>query len=315
MMDNEVDFLEGCKIGVLAGGSSSERQISLKSGKAVFKALKAAGLETVFLDVNESNFSSCVEKSGIDVAFIALHGKFGEDGTVQCMLEEREIAYSGTGPESSRLALDKIASKKKFSEKGVSSPSYTVVDPAVPVSVDGKSFPCVVKPVFEGSSFGLSIVESENDLQRAVDKAAGYGEDIIIEEFIPGREMTVAILDEKALPVVEIVPVAGIYDFDAKYESSATEYLVPANIFGEEYRRVQKEALKAHNALSCEGFSRVDLRYALDGGIFVLEVNTIPGLTERSLLPMAAKAAGIDFQELCIKILKSALRGCHPWQK
>ncbi|MFH1552617.1 MAG: D-alanine--D-alanine ligase [Candidatus Omnitrophota bacterium] len=306
-MDKELDMLKKYKIGVLAGGSSSEREISLKSGKAVFGALQGKGLNTVFIDVEEDNFSSLVDRPGIDVAFIALHGKFGEDGTVQRILDERSVPYTGSGPEPSRLALDKEASKKIFEDEGLCVPEYRVVRAGEDVSRLDITFPCVVKPRYEGSSIGLSIVPSRDLMRGAIDRAARFGERIIIEKFVFGREITVGVLNDRALPVVEIIAAGGVYDFSAKYYSDDTEYVVPAKLDKDEYLRAQETGLKAHRALGCEGFSRVDLRLSDRGDIFVLEVNTIPGLTERSLLPMAAKAEGVDFSELCVKMLLGAI--------
>ncbi|MGB2630204.1 MAG: D-alanine--D-alanine ligase [Candidatus Omnitrophota bacterium] len=310
-----MDELKKYKIGVLAGGSSSEREISLKSGQAVHGALRGLGMNTVFLDVTEDNFSSRVDEAGIDVAFIALHGKFGEDGTVQRMLAEKGIIYTGSGPEASHLALDKVASKMKFIEKGLPVPEYKVIKSRHELRLDDILVPCVVKPRYEGSSIGLSVVLCRDELGKAADKALRYGEDIIIERFIEGREITVGIMDDRALPVVEIIPAGIHYDFDSKYQSAETRYITPAEI-GEEYsRKAQKIAIDAYNALGCEEFSRVDMRLSPGGDIFVLEVNTIPGLTERSLLPMAAKAAGMDFPELCAEILRGAVRGRRKKEK
>ncbi len=302
-MDKLIEVLRKFRIGVLAGGESSEREISLKSGKAVFEALRKAGLDPLFLDVNEKDFSSVIEKSGIDAAFIALHGRFGEDGTVQRMLQKRNIPYTGSGPDASALALDKMASKEQFIARGLNVPEYIVVYRGEDISELDVWFPCVVKPRFEGSSIGLSVVSSETKLHQAIDNAFMFGEEVIVERFVPGREITVGILDEKALPVVEIVAHEGVYDFDAKYRSDSTEYVVPAKLDESDSRFAQETALEAHKALGCKGFSRVDMRLSDNHEIFVLEVNTIPGLTERSLLPMAAKAAGLDFPGLCVKML------------
>jgi D-alanine-D-alanine ligase len=306
-MDNLINLLKQYRIGILAGGSSSERQISLKSGEAVFNALKGTGLDILFIDVKEDNFAIEVKRSGIDLAFITLHGKFGEDGTVQRMLSERNILYTGSGPAASRMALDKITSKERFRENGLNTPEYRIVELGKNIALEAIWMPCVVKPQHEGSSIGLSVVSSRGDLQGAVDRAFNYGKRALIEKFIEGREVTVGILDGEALPVVEIVPSEGHYDFNAKYESSETKYIVPAEIDKNSFKRAQEVALEAHNSLGCEEFSRVDMRLAPSGEVFVLEVNTIPGLTERSLLPMAAKAAGLDFTELCVKILIGAL--------
>ncbi len=303
-----VEDLKKYKIGVLAGGSSSEREISLKSGKAVFKALSEADLDVKFIDVKEDDFAFLVKEAGIDAAFIALHGRFGEDGTVQRMLSERGIFYTGSPPEASRMALDKIASKERFSEKNLKVPDYIVTQLGEKILHDKVWFPCVVKPQHEGSSIGLTVVRSKEDLPDAIDTDSNYGKQVIIEEYIEGKEITVGILEENALPVVEIVPEGTHYDYDAKYQSANTRYIVPAEIEKNIFKKAQETALKAHTALGCEEFSRVDMRLSTGGELFVLEVNTIPGLTERSLLPMAAKAAGLSFTDLCVKILLGAIR-------
>jgi D-alanine-D-alanine ligase len=306
-MKKGINILEKYKIGVLAGGTSSEREISLKSGKAVFDALQEAGLDVQFIDVKEDDFGFMINSSSIDAAFIALHGRFGEDGTVQRMLSERNIIYTGSGPEASRTALDKVASKKRFNEKNLKIPEYRVTELGKEIPLDEIWFPCVVKPQHEGSSIGLTVVSSKEHLASAVDRAANYGKHVIIERFVEGREITVGILEDQALPVVEIVPEGGHYDFDAKYQSKNTKYIVPARIDEDIFKKAQRIAVSAHSALGCEEFSRVDMRLSTQGELFVLEVNTIPGLTERSLLPMAAKAVGLSFSDLCVKILLGAV--------
>ncbi len=306
-MDNTIDLLRKYKIGVLAGGSSSEREISLASGEAVFNALTGAGLDAVFVDVKEGEFHSLIDRAGIDLAFIALHGRFGEDGTVQRMLGQRGIPYTGSGPGASALAMDKLASRKRFEDGGLRVPECGVVRAGENCSCPDLGFPCVVKPAREGSSVGLSVVSSRDGMAEAIGKAGEYGEEVIVEKFVSGREITVGVLSGRALPVVEIIPAGGVYDFRAKYRSADTEYVVPANLSETDSRLAHEAGLRAHAALGCEGFSRVDMRLSDDGEVFVLEVNTIPGFTERSLLPMAAKAAGLDFSLLCVTMLFGAL--------
>ncbi len=302
-MKVNLDKLRKYKIGVLAGGFSSERDISLKSGKAVFDALLSGGLDAVFIDIKKPSLDGV----DIDAAFIALHGKFGEDGTVQKMLADRRIPYTGSGPEASRVALDKVESKNKFKAAGLRVADHVVLRKGSKRDEDGLWFPCVVKPRYEGSSVGLSVVKDRKDLEKAVGEAFLYGEDILIEKFIPGKELTVGILEERPLPVVEIVAAGGVYDFVAKYKAGDTRYIVPAELDEDTYRRAQNAGIKAHEALGCRGLSRVDMRLGDDGELYVLEVNTIPGMTERSLLPMAARAAGLDFTELCFRIIESAV--------
>jgi D-alanine-D-alanine ligase len=299
------------KVGILAGGPSNERDISLRSGKAVFKALSDEALDVIFLDVYD-DICDIIKKNKIDVAFIALHGRFGEDGTVQGMLEKTGIPYTGSGVAASRLALDKIAAKELFMKAGISVPGYTVCEKGSPVAsgMNRLGWPVVVKPQFEGSSIGLSIVKDKASLGQALDKAFAYGDKVLIEEYISGRELTVGILDDKPLPVVEIVTRNKVYDNEAKYRDPETKYIVPAPIEMSLYKRVQDAGVMAHKALGCRSFSRVDVMTDDSGNVYVLEVNTIPGMTERSLLPKAAQAVGISFSQLCLKMIENALSEC-----
>jgi D-alanine-D-alanine ligase len=302
-------FSQNRRIGVLAGGASSEREISLKSGKAVYEALSEMGINSVFIDASKEGLLNEIERLGVDVAFIALHGKFGEDGDVQQLLSSAGIPYTGSRAEASRIAFDKIKSKKKFLQAGLLVPEFKKVALGDDIAAvfDGMSTPCVVKPRFEGSSMGLSVVTEPGGIFEAVDLAFTFGREAIVEDFIPGRELTVGILEDKALPVVEIIPAGGVYDYGSKYSSLSTRYVVPAKICPDLYFRAQEAGLNAHKVLGCRGFSRTDIRITPDGDLYILEVNTIPGLTEKSLLPMAAMAAGVDFKQLCVKMLKSAL--------
>ena len=308
---NMVNYHKG-KIGVLMGGPSEEREISLKSGKAVYQTLKEAGLDVLPIIIENGNIEENIQKikdAKIDVAFIALHGRFGEDGTIQSILDSLNIPYTGSGVLASKLALDKVSSHGRFLKAGLNVPSYTVVDKE---QFDKDSFfkkelnfPLVIKPASQGSSIGLSIVEERQDLSKAIESAFGFDEKIIIEEYIKGRELTVGILDDKALPVIEIIPHRKFFDYTAKYTAGLTEYIVPASIDEILTEKVKNAGVAAHNTLGCFGFSRVDM-ILKDDLVYVLEVNTIPGLTETSLLPKAAKAAGIDFLQLCLKIIDLA---------
>ncbi len=299
------------KIGVVAGGPSSERAISLRSGRAVYKALRAAGYDAKFLNVFD-DIRGTIKKSCIDVAFLALHGRYGEDGIVQAALEKLKIPYTGSGVKASRLALDKIASKRIFQRKNIPVPRYAIVKKGMPSvrcceTCARLGWPVVVKPQFEGSSIGLSVVRTPKDLKKAADKAFRYGSTVLLEEYISGRELTVGIVDEKPLPVVEIVSPRGVYDTHAKYKDKTTQYLVPAPLEKKAFSKAQELGLAAHRALGCRGFSRVDMRMDEGRGIFVLEVNSIPGMTERSLLPKAARACGVGFTELCVTLINLAL--------
>ncbi|MCX5666272.1 MAG: D-alanine--D-alanine ligase, partial [Candidatus Omnitrophica bacterium] len=283
-------------------------EISLRSGRAVHDALLAEGLDSIFLDV-KNDIDEIIKNSCIDVAFIALHGRFGEDGTVQRILEDAGISYTGSGVEASKAALDKVASKDLFIKNYIPVPRHMVlIKDRSDIYDNGKlGFPVVVKPHLEGSSIGLSIVRDKGSLQGAIDKAFEYGDKVILEEYIDGRELTVGILNDEALPVIEIVPKNKVYDYDAKYKDSATKYLVPAPIAKEASEKARRLGILAHRALGCRSFSRVDMMMARSGDIFVLEVNTIPGMTERSLLPKAAQATGLRFGSLCVKILEYAV--------
>ncbi|MCQ9206479.1 MAG: D-alanine--D-alanine ligase [Omnitrophica bacterium] len=292
------------KIAVFAGGPSSEREISLLSGKAVYEALKRKNLDARLVEVKD-DFYEKIKQIKCDMAFLALHGKFGEDGTAQEMLEGLDIPYTGSGVLSSRLAMDKVASREVFLENGLKAPSYKVVKRGANAGVLAEEFglPFVVKPQSGGSSIGLSVVKDLSFAEEALEKASRYGEKIIVERYIHGRELTVGILEESALPVIEIVPKNDVYDFDAKYADHGTEYILPALLDEDARRGVVDAALKAKEILGCRDFSRVDMRMDREGNVYILEVNTIPGLTERSLLPKAAGAAGLGFEDLCIKII------------
>ena len=302
------DILKSCRVGVLAGGASSEREISLKSGRAVHSALTGLEIDSVFIDVDESALVEEIRRQGVNVAFIALHGKFGEDGTVQQLLSSAGVPYTGSDPTASRSAIDKLVSKQKFREAGLLVPNGRSVVLGVDLEavVDAISLPCVVKPRYEGSSIGLSVVAEKGKIAKAIQIGLKFGNEVIVEDFIPGREITVGVLEGKALPVIEITAVGGVYDYGSKYVSSGTVYNVPAKIGDENSIKAQGLGLAAHNALGCSGFSRTDMRMTPEGDFYVLEVNTIPGLTEKSLLPMAAKVDGVDFGQLCVKMLESA---------
>jgi D-alanine-D-alanine ligase len=301
------------RIGILMGGPSSEREISLKSGKAVYEGLKQLGLQVLAIDIQTDNLEeniSLLKSYKIKCAFIALHGRFGEDGQIQALLDSLKIPYTGSGAQASRLAMDKIASRKIFGVHGLNVPRYKVLERIsynkIRIVYDNLVFPLVVKPATHGSSIGLSIVDKNEDLDKAMDLAFGFDDRVIIEEYIRGREVTVGILEEKALPVIEIVPKKRFFDFEAKYQPGLTEYIVPANLEEEIAKRIQEAALLAHKLLGCFGCSRVDMILSQDNIPFVLEVNSIPGLTPMSLLPKAAKIAGIEFGQMCLKLIELA---------
>ncbi len=290
------------------GGSSSEREVSLVSGRGVCEALKRRGYDVMPLDIKDENDAPrLLNAAGVEVVFIALHGGFGEDGTVQKILEDMKMPYTGSGWQASALAMDKIKSKKVMEEKGIPTPPYrTFKNNEYPSSLCGLSLPLIVKPSRQGSSIGVSMVAESDGLKDGLKKAYAFDFEVVVEEYIDGREIHIGILDDKPLPVVEVVPKSKFYDYQAKYEDGSTEYLVPAAIDKDVYLRAQALAIRTHNALGCCFFSRVDMRLSADNRLFTLEVNTIPGLTAQSLLPKAAKSAGITFEDLCEKILNSA---------
>ena len=302
------------RIGVLMGGPSSEREVSLKSGEAVYQSLRAQGQEVVAIDIKTDDWwenHKIIQEVDIDIAFIALHGNFGEDGQIQTILEQMNISYTGSGPIASRLAMDKILSRRIFQDKDISVPRYVVLNEKVDrehlcIISQGLQLPLVVKPATQGSSIGLSIIETEEQLKQAAEHAFIFGDRIIIEEYIPGREITVGILGNSALPVIEIVPQNKFYDYEAKYKPGKSNYVVPADLPVQVSVKAQSIAQAAHTHLGCSGFSRVDMRLSTDNIPYVLEVNSIPGLTSTSLLPKAAKVAGIDFAQLCMRILRLA---------
>lgn len=308
-MKELLDKLKTKKIGVLCGGSSQEREISLKTGDAVYKALAFLGLNVSKLDVDR-DIALRLAKERIDLAFIALHGKLGEDGTIQGLLEMMGIPYTGSGVLASALALDKVYTKKVFSYHNLPMAKYKVLEKRVetPDDILGElDYPVIVKPAREGSTIGVSIVQESNGLDSAINIAFGYGDKILIEEYIQGKEITVGVLGDEPLPVIEIVPKTTFYDYRAKYEPGMSKHIVPAKLPREQYELAQSLALSAHRALGCRGATRVDMVMDGEGKIYLLEINTIPGMTETSLLPEAAAVVGMDFKQLVVKILSYAL--------
>jgi D-alanine-D-alanine ligase len=298
--------MEKINVAVLLGGFSAEREVSMRSGQAAAKALRSVGVQVTEVDVRDENFSL---PDNADVAFVALHGTGGEDGVVQAILERKGIPFTGSGAEASRVAFDKVESKKVFRQHGL-----RVANDVTLEKKNGKDaisgiklkFPVVVKPARQGSSVGIRIVKSRDELQEAVEVAFQNDDLILIEEFIAGKEMTVGILGEKAMAVIEIRPKDGWYDYKNKYTVNATEYLVPAPIDAALTQLLQEEALKAHRSLGCRDVSRADFRIDVKGLPYLLEVNTIPGMTETSLLPKAAAAMGISFPQVCLDLVHMA---------
>ncbi|MBI4713089.1 MAG: D-alanine--D-alanine ligase [Planctomycetes bacterium] len=295
-------------VGVLYGGFSAERPISLKSGRAVAKALKGLGYPVRLIDVRSRRAKGL---SGIDVAFIALHGEFGEDGGIQKLLEKKRIPYTGSGPKASGLAMDKFLTKRIFQCYGVpTAPArFIMFSTGRDYKNIGFDYPVVIKPRAQGSSVGVSIARNYPELVKGLKQAARYGRDILVEQYCAGRELTVAILGDQALPLIELKLAEGFFDYNAKYKDKRTEYIVkPRWVTRRLCRRIQAAALKAYRVLGCKGFARVDIIYSLAGKISVLEVNSIPGMTERSLVPKAARAVGIAFPQLCERVIRMALK-------
>lgn len=303
--------IKGTKIGsvaVLMGGWSAEREISLKTGSAVLRALEKLGRECWAVDVDRQLANKLSEKKP-DIAFIALHGKGGEDGAVQGLLEVLGIAYTGSGILSSSLAMNKKYSKWLFERHSIKTPPYILVS-AEEVPAVGQipfGFPLIVKPVSEGSTIGVSIVQQPEGLQDALLEAFKYGKEALVEKFIDGRELTVGIIGRRALPPLEIIPEKGFYDYQAKYQSSETRYRVPADIPDALADQLSSMALSAVSVLDCRGAARVDFRVDGDGVPYILEVNTIPGMTESSLLPKAAGSVGLSFEKLVEEIVIQAM--------
>lgn len=303
-----------CKVALLAGGKSGEREISLASGKGVEEALGQAGFPVTVLDPAEKEDLKTLIDGDFGVAFICLHGKYGEDGTMQGFLEILGIPYIGSNVWSSALAMDKAKSKVFYERAGLRTPQSVTLLSADQMSVAdivehvGRS--CVVKPATEGSALGVFIVDNEADIEDAIRKAFEIDTEVLVETYVDGEEYTVAVIgndEPTALPVIKIVPVNEFYDFESKYAPGGSQHLCPAPLSAEETAAVQEMALEAHRVLSCRGVSRSDFIMDADGAFWLLETNTVPGMTGTSLLPDAGRAAGIEFPELCTKLIELAL--------
>lgn len=295
-------LLKNKNVTVLMGGPGQEREVSLRSGAAVANALAQAGATVTSLDIRDAAFEL---SAGTDLVFNIIHGTFGEDGELQAILDARGVPYTGEGAAGSRLAFDKIETKIFFDRAGVPTAKWSIIAEG---ELPRFEFPYVVKAPRQGSSVGVHIVKSEADLAPALEDCFRYGSRTLVEEFFRGRELTVGILGDSALPVVEIVAGEGFYDYQHKYTKGASQYFVPAPLDETQTRAVQEAALAAHRALGLEVYSRVDVLLAPDGAMSVLEINTIPGMTETSLLPKAAGVVGFSFAELCEHIAGLSLR-------
>ena len=325
-------------VAVILGGTSPERAVSKESGKSIYFALKSLGYKAKIIDpaygINqpekiEDYFSQCdcgelsnqnyikVVNSDlfndVDLAVIALHGKWGEDGTIQSLFELKGIKYTGSGVLGSSLTMDKARSKVMFSHFGVSTPKWIDVNANLSLEVlkekieSELSYPCIIKPNDQGSTLGLTKCSSSGEVEKAFYLAKQFSNSILIEEFIVGREIAVGIINDKILPLLEIIPKHEIYDYECKYTDGMSEYIVPAILNSEEEEKLKYQARIAFNSLGCEDYGRVDFRLTENGEIYCFEVNTLPGMTSHSLVPKMAKASGIEFEELVDLLIKSAL--------
>jgi D-alanine-D-alanine ligase len=314
-MSDLLDLYRGKKIGVLMGGASGEREVSLRSGKRVLESLLAQGYQAVGIDVDRGIASRLVEED-ICVAFVMLHGRHGEDGSIQGLLEQLAIPYTGSGVLASALSMDKVMSKKIFVMEGVPTPDYVEIPrhaelaQSVERVTEQFPFPVVVKPVGEGSSLGVIIADNVPALGAALEKDVREFGAVFVEQFIQGTSVTIGVLGidqgTRALPVLELIPRNRFYDYEAKYTPGLTEFICPARLKKEVYDLTQNYGLRAHQSLGCRGFSRVDVQVTSSGKPYVLEVNTVPGMTELSDLPAQAEAEGISYNQLVSEILRSA---------
>ena len=301
-------------IGILMGGCSSEREISIKSGTGALRALTESGCHVSAVDLKTENRDEVIavlKQAKIDMAFIALHGRFGEDGRIQEILESMGLPYTGSGSKASHVAMNKILTYETLRKNNIRVPQYLMfeklsngIEEKVKAVFGGK--PVVVKPSCEGSSFGITILVDYADLSKAISDAFAYGNEIIVEGYIKGKELTVGILGNKLLPVVEIRPKNFFFDFIAKYQSGMTEYIVPAEISLSMAQQIQQVAWRVHQSIGCRHLSRVDFILDEENIPWALEINTIPGMTATSLLPKAAAAVGINFNELCLTLARLA---------
>jgi D-alanine-D-alanine ligase len=300
---------KGKKVAVLYGGLSTEREVSLKTGAACAEGLRSRGHDVVLVDVDR-DVAARLREAGAEVAFVALHGRWGEDGCIQGLLESMAIPYTGSGVLASSAGMDKVVSKVLFRTLGLKVVDYVVFPPerAITVTVGDLPFglPCVVKPSGEGSSVGVHLVREADALPAACRDAATFKGDVLVERYVNGKEIQVAVLDGKALGTIEVVPANEFYDYAAKYTAGTTQYFYPARIPAPHLRRVEEDAQVAHRCLGCSGVSRTDFILTAEGTPFILETNTLPGMTATSIVPKIAAGIGIPFAELCERLLDGA---------
>lgn len=301
-------------VAVLKGGPGSERDVSLATAAGVTKALRSLGIEVTDIDVRDDSFAL---PDGVEMAFITIHGTFGEDGQIQQILENRGIPYTGEDVEKSRIAFDKILSKEKFDEAGVTTPQWERI-----AAGQRPTFllPLVIKAPRQGSTVGVYICKTDAELESALKDGAQYDDHLLVEKFIPARELTVGVLGDQALPIIEIIAKEGFYDFAEKYPflnpnaapGGGAQHVCPAQLSEEQTREIQELALRAHRSLGLQVYCRVDIMLPENGAPTVLELNTIPGMTPTSLLPEAAAAAGISYPQLCARIIELSVAGRGP---
>ncbi len=311
-----IEKFKNKKIAVLCGGVSGEREVSLRSGKKVYESLISQGLNAILLDTKEEDFLTVLKTEKVDLACIMLHGRFGEDGTIQGFLEILGIPYTGSKVLASALGMNKIASKKIWLSNGIPTPKFIEIDPKGDLNAQCERikrvfpFPLVIKPTNEGSSLGVSILKDERTFEEVLKNTIYEFNDVFVEEFIDGIQTTVGVLqlenEYKALPILELRPKGEFYDYKSKYTNGMTEFIIPANLPKQVYASTQEIAVKSFRALGCRGFARIDIIVDRDGVPFVHDANTIPGMTELSDLPAQASADGITYDQLVLHILESA---------
>src|SRR5690625_713777 len=308
---HEYDVKRFGRVGVLYGGDSAEREVSLMSGQGVFDALAAAGVDVHLFDTAKHSLAALADQ-GFDRVFIALHGRYGEDGTIQGALELLGIPYTGSGVMASSLAMDKIMTKRIWLQHGLPTPAFALLDgqKSLALARDDLGLPLIVKPPHEGSTLGLTKVTEAAQMRDAYTLAARFDRQVMAEAFIDGRELTVPVLgghtDARALPVIEIIAPDGNYDYEHKYHSDATQYLCPAPLDAALERKLRDLAVRAYETLGCEGWGRADIMLDADQQPWLLEMNTSPGMTAHSLVPMSAAQAGLNYTQLCLEILAQA---------
>ena len=304
------------KIVVVMGGTSTEAEVSRRTGTAILNALKSKGYNAEGMELVPKTFANDIQKSGCAMVFNALHGKFGEDGLLQGTLDMLGIPYTGSGVLAAAVTMDKAASKRVFVAEGISTPRFRTyysyeMKRGLAAEIEAEfSLPMVVKAASQGSSIGVYIVESHEELKNALVQAFKYNDEVLVEEFIRGRELTVAVWgneeEKEAFPIIEITTLTGRYDYDSKYTKGASAHIIPAPMSEEKTKEIQELAVKTFTACGCKGVARVDMMLSEDEVPYVIEVNSVPGMTETSLVPDAARAMGVEFPELCERMLEMA---------